>query len=396
MKLKILSVIPYFFPASAYGGPVPIVYWICRNLVELGHEVTVFTTDAYTPKERLRMITGKPVNVDGINVYYFKNINNNLAYSKRMFISPGLIPVAKRMVKNFDIIHLHDFYTFHNVVVGFFANKYKVPFVITPHGALDPVRRKQKNILKEIYINLWGQRLLRDAERIIVTAQAEVEQCLLGETERDKIEVVPNGVTLSEFQGLYSREKIRKKYHLSRNDKVIVFLGQIHRVKGLDLLVKVFSRLAKENSRVKLLIIGPDSGYLPTLKDLIKRKKIPRNKIVFTGLLTGKEKFSLLASGDIFVYPSYSEGFAVAILEAMAAGLPVLITDKCYFPEVAEKGTGIIVSPSEKEIYGALLKLLSDSQLRRKMGKNAQKLIRQKFVWPKIAKRLEKIYYQVV
>jgi glycosyltransferase involved in cell wall biosynthesis len=396
VKLKILSVIPYFFPASAYGGPVPIVYWICRNLVELGHEVTVFTTDACDGKNRLKVVTGEPVDVDGIKTYFFKNVSNSLAYHKRMFFSPGLIPVTKRKVKNFDIIHLHDFYTFHNAVVGNYANKYKIPFVITPHGALDPIRRKQKNFLKEVYIHLWGQRLLRDAKKIIVTAQAEVEQCLLGGINEDKIEVIPNGVTLSEFQSLYSKEETRKKYHFSRSDEVIVYLGQIHRVKGLDLLVKAFSRMMKENPKAKLLIIGPDSGYLPTLKDLIKRKKIPRNKIVFTGLLDGKEKFSLLASGDIFVYPSYSEGFAVAILEAMAAGLPVLITDKCYFPEVAKGKAGLVVHPEEQEIHEALLELLSDSQLRKKMGANSKKLIQQKFVWPKIVKRLEKIYYQVV
>lgn len=393
-RLKILQVVPYFYPSWAYGGPVSIVYWICRNLIKLGHRVTVYTTDAYD--DRKRLISPKlPVNIDGIKTFYFPNLSNFLAYYYRLFFPKKLIIQAQKEINNFDIIHLHDFYTFQNIIISNLAIKNNIPYIISPHGALDPIRRKQRKLFKEAYLYFFGKKMLEGAAKIVVTAQAEIKQCLFRGVKKQKIEVIPNGVNLDDFKNLDKKEKIRQKFNLSKTDKVIVYLGQIHYIKGLDLLVNAFFFLVKKNPQIRLLIIGSDSGYLSTLKTIIKNKRIDENKVTFTGLLKGKEKLSLLAASDIFVYPSYSEGFSISILEAMACSLPIIITDKCYFPEVGSKRAGLIIHPDNRSLRQALELLLTNQKLTEALGQSAKNLIKEKYQWSKVVGQLEKVYFKV-
>ena len=236
MKLRILQVIPYFPPAWYYGGPVAVAYNISRELVKRGHEVTVYTTDTLDTKNRIKC---KEETIDGIKVKRFRNLSGSLIHHYNIFLSPGMLSGIKKDLNDFDIIHMQEYRSVQNIIVHHYAARYGIPYVIQAHGSL--ARRITKPNLKKMYDNLWGYRILKGASRVIALNETEVRQYKSMGIIEDKIEIVPNGVDLAEFESLPERGEFRSKYGLGSDEKVILYLGRIHKTKGIDLLVKVFA-----------------------------------------------------------------------------------------------------------------------------------------------------------
>jgi len=384
--MKILQVIPYFVPAWSYGGPVPAVYNLSKELVKKGHEVTVYTTDALEAKNRIR--EAEEI-IDGIDVRRFKNLSDTIAYNHNIFLSPGIIPEVKKRLKSFDIIHLHEYRTIQNIIVHRYAMKYGIPYVLQAHGSVPRVMAKKR--LKQLYDNLWGYKLLRDALRVIALTETEAEQYKsMGVTE-DKIEIIPSAIDLSEFENLPERGEFRRKYGLNCDQKVILYLARIHKIKGPGLLVKAFAGLAKELDTAMLVIVGPDDGYLPSLKELIKEQDI-EEKVLFTGPLYGKKKLEAYVDADVYVLPSVYETFPLAVLEAFACGTPVIVTDRCGIADMVNCQAGVVVSYDKDQLSNAMLRILSDDEKRREFAEKGKLLVREKFNWQKIAEQAEHIY----
>jgi glycosyltransferase involved in cell wall biosynthesis len=383
--MKILQVIPYFVPAWAYGGPVPVAYQISKELVKRGHEVVVYTTDTLDQKARQK--TGY-LETEGIKIYYFRNISNSLAW-KRFFLSPGIMPRISKEIKTFDVIHLHEFRTFHNIAVHHYAKKYSIPYVLHAHGSV--ATYFQKGTLKRIFDRLWGYKILRDATKVIAVTPMEAEQYKsMGVSER-RIEIVPNGIDLAEFDDLPQRGGFRKKYDLDYNQKMILYLGRIHKIKGLDVLAKAFADLSKELNNVKLVIAGPDDGYLPALKQLIKKLQI-EEKVLLPGPLYGEEKLKAYVDADVYVLPSIYETFPVGVLESCACGTPVIVTDRCGIADVIDGQAGLVVPYDKDQLSSAILRMIGDEKARCEFAKRGKSLVGEQFTWEKIAKQLESIY----
>ena len=132
--MKILQVVPYFHPAYAFGGPVTVTYQICRELVNRGHEVVVFTSDAKSPTSRLEIESCTII--DGIKVYYMENIKNSALMKYKLFITPELIMKAKEEIRKFDVIHLREYRTYQNIIIYYYAKKHRIPYVLTTGGSL--------------------------------------------------------------------------------------------------------------------------------------------------------------------------------------------------------------------------------------------------------------------
>ena len=207
--MKILQIIPYFYPAWAYGGPVRVAYELAKKLVELGHSVTVYTTDANDEKRRIRDTRGIK-DINGIKIKYFKNLRNSVAHKHHLFISPAMILTVRKELHGFDIIHLHDYRTFQNIVVHCYAKKYGIPYILQAHGSVLPFFQKQKP--KKIFDVLWGYKILKNASKVIALTKTEAEQYNKMGVDEDKIEIVPNGIDLSEYEDLPKRGVFRKKY----------------------------------------------------------------------------------------------------------------------------------------------------------------------------------------
>lgn len=389
-KMKILQVIASFPPAFAYGGPARVAYDISKELVKKGHEVTVYTTDVLNKSSRYNF-ESNPIWLDGIEVYYFRNVSNYFASNCGITCSPEMLLAFKNNLRNFDLVHCHEYRAFEAVLLHHYAKKYQIPYILQAHGAALPMFQKQK--LKNMFDFCFGSNLLNDASKLIAVTITEAKQyAKLGFSE-DKIEIVPNGIFLSEYENLPEKGIFRNKYGITSNEKIVLYLGRIHRIKGINLLVEAFSDLISKVDGVKLVIAGPDDGFLSTLKIQIEKLNIG-DRIVFTGPLYERDKLEAYVDADVYVLPSVYEIFGVAVLEACACGTPAIVTDRCGISDFVEK-VGYVVESDKNELSNALFKVLFKESIREKFGEKSNKLLQEQFSWDKIVINLESLYMRL-
>ena len=373
--MKILQVVPFFTPAR--GGSVVAPYNLSKHLAERGHEVTIFTTDFELDKDYIQSL-------DGIRVVPFHCIAN----IGLMLISPEMKKQLNGEIGNFDAIHMHNFRSYQNIVAYHYAKKCNIPYVLQARGSVLPFFQKQR--LKKIFDLFFGYKILRDASKVIALTKTEIEQYKKMGVDKDKIEIVPNGIDLSEYDNLPGKGEFRRKYSIGDDEKMVLYLGRLHKIKGIDLLVKAFSDLVKELDNVKLVIAGPDDGFLPMLKKQIEDLKIG-DKILFTGPLYKRDKLEAYVDADVYVLPSVYETFPNTVLEACACGTPVIVTDRCGIADFVEK-VGYVVEYDKDQLREAIFKVLNDEGLRRRFGEEGRKWVRKDFGWDKVVRKVEEIY----
>jgi glycosyltransferase involved in cell wall biosynthesis len=383
--MKILEVVDFFKPSWEAGGIVRVCYEISKRLADKGHEITVYTTDGF--KSRLEVKKNQPVDVEGMEVYYFRNVSNFLA--KRNFYLPYLLPyVAKKDIQKFDIIHIHTFRSLLAVPIWYYAKKYNIPYILQVHGTVLPISQKQR--LKKKFDIFFGYKILRDASKVIALTKTEAEQYKKMGVNENKIEIVPNGVDLSEYDNLPKKGEFRRKYKIGDDEKMILYIGRLHKSKGIDLLVKAFADLSKELGNVRLVLLGPDDGYQLALNGIIKELKID-NKVLFTGFVNNEEKMAAFVDADVFVTPSFT-GFPVTFLEACACGTPVITTNKGDELDWIDEKVGYVVEYDKDQLRDAITKVLRDEELRRRFGEEGKRLVMEEFGWDKIIIEVEGIY----
>jgi len=387
--MRILQVIPFFYPAEAYGGPVPVAYHLSKELVRRGHEVIVYATDAIDSRSRQKP---RYLEMEGAKVYYFRNLSNSLAW-RRLFFAPGMVSQLRKEIRTFDIIHLQDYRNFQNIFVHYYARKYNVPYILQAHGSV--VTFFQKGRLKRVFDAIWGRKILKDAAKLIALTPVEVEQYKSMGVGEDNIEIMANGIDVSAFEDLPKNGEFRVKYGIKDNQKIILYLGRIYRIKGLDLLADAFANISKDFSEAKLVVAGPDDGYLPALKKVVKELAI-EEKVLFTGPLYGKAKLEAYVDADVYVLPSVYETFPITVLEACACGLPVVVTDRCGIGHIINGQAGLVVHYDKKQLSDAILRMLTDEEIRQRLGEKGKALICEKYDWSKIVEQLEGIYRAVL
>jgi glycosyltransferase involved in cell wall biosynthesis len=366
-----------------WGGPVKVIQGLTESLVKRGVEISIFAPS----KNPKKAIIPKGVDVKLFPESIFAKVWRNHSFQ--------LPKALKKEAERFDIVHIHELWHHSHLVAYRVAKSLGIPFVVSIHGALEPWGLSFKKCKKRIYSSLIQRRILREASALHAITTREVES-IKNFKVSNRIVVIENGVDLSEFQNLPPKQRLVEYFPELRNKEIILFLGRLHINKGLDILVRAFRRVVEKYPNARLLLVGPDeNGYKEQIIKLIYEGNIAE-KVILTGLLVGEKKHSALSGADLFVLPSYSEGFSVSILEAMASGLPVVITKPCNFPEVGEQNAGIVINPNVDELEEAISKLLADIEIRRKMGENGKKLIMEKYNWEAISDRMLNLYKDVL
>jgi glycosyltransferase involved in cell wall biosynthesis len=400
--VNILHIVPYFYPAWSYGGTPRVVFELCRELVKKGHNVTVYTTDVFdkhnplTPFSKgdyiVREVEGLVLSeVEGIKIKYFRNISNSLAFNQKVFISPGISKALKENLKQFDIVHLNEFRTLQNIAAYKYLMKYKIPYVLSAHGSV--LRLMGKEFLKMLFDKFIGFKILKSAKRVVAVSNIEMEQYVSMGVPRDKITIIPNGVNLSEFNNAKQlKGKFRERHKLS-DKKILLFVGRLNAIKGLDFLMNTFAILAKEIKDTILVIAGPDDGYKGEVERRINLLKINDTVLLLDGLY-GEDKISAMIDADIFIYPSRHEIFGIAPLEALMCGTPVIVTENCGCADFLKKVDSEIVVRYQ-DISG-LLKTIRDildsKGNKRIMALRGMELVQEKFNWDEIAKNMIELY----
>jgi glycosyltransferase involved in cell wall biosynthesis len=364
--VRVLHVLPT--GDSEYGGPVRVAEAYCAQLIREGHEAEIFAPAV-----------------------------GSHSASKHLAYWPGLstLRALQTKMQTVDLVHLHGLWNLPTSTAALQARTSKLPFVITPHGMLDRWAPHHHPTRKKLYAAVFERRNLDTAAAIH----------FFNDEERDEAQdfgiraptfLLPNGVDLEQFDGLPGREGLWRQYPNAAHRKLILFLGRLHPKKGLPLLIDAMARLTARRRDVHLVIAGPDeAGHRAQLEALVRRNRLEEH-VLFTGPVGGEQKRLLLGSADLFVLPSHQEGDSVAVKEALAAGLPVVITYPCHFRQVAEAAAGFVVQPVVEEIYGALERLCRDDALRRNMASNARPLIERHFRWDLLGRELVQHYREVL
>jgi glycosyltransferase involved in cell wall biosynthesis len=378
--MKILQAIDIFSPAA--GGSANVACRLSQALSRQGHEVTIYTSD-------FRLERGYIKSLPGIKAYAARNY---LSLGGKPLLTPGILAMARRELRDFDIIHLHNYPTLPNVMVHRYARRYHVPYILQAHGSL--ATYFQKGFLKRVYDSLWGKTILKGAARVIAVAPMEAETYRRMGVAQNKIEIIPNGVDSAEFENLPPRGEFRKKYGLE-NRKIIFYLGRVHAIKGLHLLAGAFAGLSREQGDARLVIAGPDDGYLPALQKLTKGLRI-EDKTIFAGPLYGKEKLQAMVDASVLVLPSAYEIFGIAVLEACLCGTPVIVTDRCGIAPEITGAMGQVITYDENELQNALLKALAAPESTGESKAKRRQALLVRFSWQILAAQVERIYRDII
>ena len=298
-------------------------------------------------------------------------------------------------IARFDLIHVHEIWHHAGYAAYRAARKHRIPFVLTPHGELGERHLRHKAWKKRIYMRLILDRILRNADAIHAITAAESDRITkLG--CQVPVTVAPNGVDPAHFDQAPDPSVLLNKYPTLRGQNVTLFLGRLNPTKGLDILARSFSDVSRSFSDTALLVAGPDEeGGRRQMESILRYEEVS-DRVVFTGMLNGEDKIAALALADLFVLPSYSEGFSIAVLEALASRLPVVITKACNFPEVAEHNAGFVVVAKDEPVTEAISALLSDPGLRARMGENGRKLVTERYTWQAAASKIANLYRSLV
>lgn len=389
--MRILHVTPYYRPAYAFGGVVRSVEGMARALVERGHTVTVLTTDALD--QQLRYAGPADEMVGGVRV--LRRPNASLWLRRRFNLSTprGMRRTAEALLPSVDHLHIHEFRTLENLLVTPIAQRLKLPIALSPHGTLSlgTGRGRMKSAWDQLLSAGLAQRIdhviaLTDFER----AEAETLWGSFGARQRPTgFSVIPNGVRVEDLPLPAAAADLRRRYGLGEAPTVL-FMGRLQARKGVDILIKAFQAAAVADSR--LLIVGPDEGMLAPLQRLGGGDA----RVIFTGYLEGEARLGALAACDVFALAATGEGQPMAALEAMAAGMPAVVSPGCHLDEVAAQGAGYVVEATVDAFADKLRLLLTDAALRQSTGTKARQLAKERYDWGGIAERLEAVYAGLV
>lgn len=387
--MKILHVAHFFYPCLSAGGVVNASYQIASKQRE-DNDVKVLSTDSC--KERLKFPNGRyDVDVNGIKVDYFKNLSNRFKMATMLDTPLFSSFRIRKEIGNYEIVHIHEHRQTLAIIVSHFARKNNIPYIVQAHGSVLPFFQKEG--LKNLFDKVFGFRILHNADCVFALTEVERKQYLEMGIDEEKIEIVPLGINLEEYENLPDFGRFRSKFNIDDGDKLILFVGRIHEIKGLDLLIDSFNDLIhlNEDEGIKLAIVGPDDGYLNELDGKIKTYSLDE-KVIITGPLYKEEKQEALVDCDLFVMPSKYESFTTSGLEAMACSKPLVLTKNNHIHDWVDGNCGIACDDDKDSLRSAIEELLFDEDLSRTYGENGRELIDNKYNWNIINKQILEIY----
>lgn len=380
--MKLLHVVASYLPARRYGGTIISVHGLCRALAARGHDVHVYTTSV-DGAANSDVPHGTPVNVDGVTVWYFA-----ATQPRRLYRSPALGAALRRHVGDFKIVHTHAIYLWPLWTAAHEARRAGVPYVVSPRGMLEKELIEQKSpLLKASLIGFIEKPTLEGAAAIHVTSRREADEAAAFGFAFKRVREIPNGVDFESITGTPSASITG----IIAAGPFLLFVGRLNWKKGLDRLVAALV-VATD---VRIVIAGHDEDSYQASVEALATAAGVRERMIFSGDVRGADKAALLAASRGLVLPSYSENFGNVVLEAMAAGRPVIVTPEVGLADlVLESGGGIVVAGAPEPLGEALRRVAADPAAGNEMGARGRAAA-QRFGWDAVAAKMEALYEEI-
>lgn len=367
---------------ASWGGPSAFVAGLASAQAKLGAEVTVASSAPAGSSPREVVFCGRDVAVDIFPQGRFSRFWTGFSRPYARFIAS--------QAAQHDVIHAHELWHYPLYMASRESRKRGIPLVITPHGCLAPLALSNDRLLKGIYSPLVQRPILNSASLVhVLTGQEEQDTRSYGVSSPTT--VIPAGVEIGPSHGS-SEASTGTAPPDGKEPFQVLFLGRIIPNKGAGLLIDAVASLREKGHNVRLTMAGPCSPeYRSHLQDRIESLDA-KSAICFPGFVTGSEKDMVFAGADLFVLPSYSEGFSIAVLEAMAHSLPVVLSPQCNFPEAAQAGAALEVEPAVDPLTDALESLLENPEEARQMARRGRALVEEQYSWETIAAQFLEAY----
>lgn len=379
--MRILNICAYTW---AIGGPARIIYDHTTEVLLQGHEVDILSP--MTPGEKSYPV---PTGARLIECARTTPLSN---YYREF--SVDMYRYLKAHITEYDVIHMHGIWHFGSLAPFLLPNN--AVKVITIHGLLDTWAVAHSKWKKQLVTLLYQKRLLGKADLIQINNKDEEQDVIryLGYRPKNMV-IVPNGMKVSEYANLPEKGLFRKKHQIRADQQMILFMGRLNIKKGLDLLLPAFLKVHKELPDAILILAGPDDGYQAETEVFIRKNNLGE-RIKLVGMLTDTLKKEALSDADLFVLPSYSEGFSIAVLEAMTSKVATIVSDRVGFGDYIKKYNAAYLTPLNSDgVAEGLLKILQDKSYAENLIKSAYKMVTENFDIKVVANQLLEEYKKV-
>lgn len=366
MRILHIASVPVQYP----GGTEKVIWELARRQA-INNEVTILQTNLYMKekapgeerKNKVKIITCK-------NDYWLGGFGYSSDFKEKL----------ETILKYYDVVHIHGHGRFTSTyALNFLKNK--KPMIYSAQGFFH-----KKNFIKEMYDLIFG-RLLKNATFCTALTQLE-EKHLLKKfgIEKEKIKIFPGGTDLKNLKKPSSKEisSFKKKYGLTK--RVLIYVGRIHASKGIQKVIE-----AIKDIDCQFLIVGKDAGFKESLVKQAKELEIS-SKVIFTDAISDKDLITAYFSSDAFVLYSDWEGFGIVVIEAMATGLPVVVSNNGALPYLVKDGKNGFIAKEKVELKEKIEKALGENIAIIKNGKS----FASSFDWEIINKNAEKIYIEAI
>lgn len=387
MKRKhVVILTPYYAPAWSYGGPPRVLSTLAEELVKKGISVTVITTDSLG-EQRTDVLEEER---SGVRIHRFRSVSNQLCYKLKLFFIPGLLQKADSIFASADTVLISDVRSILSWQVFSHLVRRRIPYGVFLYGQVEH-GQGWKAWIKKLFDYIWVRRYIQSAQWVFAQTDHEkkVAQEVLGaKPQRVYLSLLP--IPSISTRNESHRVAFRKKYDIPINSQMLLFVGRLHYLKGVDLLIDAVVPLLEKKKQLILVIVGRDDGVERSLKKMVPPHVSDR--IVFTGPLYEDDAKAAYAASDIFVFtPRFYEETSTAALEALSVGTPTVTTQQAETPYVEEYGAGLTIPNEKNAIQQAVVQILGKQKKQKStIASNAKRLIREKYLASSVADQLLK------
>lgn len=386
--MRILHLISSLDPAC--GGPPVVAASLASAQARLGHAVTLASIDQPARREVTLASLQRVPGIAAVNVYWLEPRWLKAITLIGNWVRPSARQPLEEQLAQADMVHLHCVWDLIVLEAAKICRRLRRPYCQVLHGMLDPWCMQQKTLKKKMALAL-GFRKMLDGAAFLHVLNDDEGRLIAPLGLKAPAAIIPNGIFAEEIDSLPPPGRFYARHPALEDRPYVLFLGRLHYKKGLDYLAEAFKIAAAACPEVRLVVAGPDGGARGDFDRRIADAGLAE-RVHVIGPIYGAAKFEALVDCACFCLPSRQEGFSMAIVEALASGVPAVISAPCHFPEVASAGAGLVTPLDARAVAAALTRVLQDADLRSRMGRAGRELIAARYTWPTIAEQALQAY----